>query len=165
MYHRNKPTASSLVYNAQACYHKNHTEAFIKKHFKSPDHNYVHAQAHYLDEQGIDRKQREAQVAHMIKIAEENAAQEAEQVAKKQKEAERMASINIVYDEVAIRGMGVKDLTDQIEKWRALNVVKDIPLKSKLKLKAEKMEELFRIHAEYQKIQEASEIVSATNPA
>jgi hypothetical protein len=161
LYHRNKPTASSLVYNAQARYHKNNTEEFMRKEFKPEDHDYVHVAARHWDEQGIDKKIRGAHVAHFKQIAEENAKREAERAAKRQQEAERMAGIDIVYDEGAIREMSVRELTDQIERWRSLNVVKNIPLKSHLKLKAEKLAELIRILKEYQEGQNASEIGSA----
>jgi len=156
LYDRKKPTTSTKMYNAQAMLQQNKTEQFMEENLIPVDYGWLCGEARSRDEQGLARKERQEHVEHLERVAEEAAKEAAEKAAVKQREAERLASINIVYDHTKVDAMTVRQLTDQIERWRSLSLIKDIPLKSKLGVKAEKVAELKRILGEYQRIKGTS---------
>jgi len=157
LYARKKPTASTATYNAQARVKQNNTEKWMEDNLIAGEHSWLYGEARSRDAQGLARKERQEHVEHVERVAEEAVREAAEKAEMKKKEEERLASIIIVHDFAKVDAMTVKQLTDQIEKWRSLGLIKDIPLKSKMGKKNDKVAELKRILGEYQTIQGTSD--------
>lgn len=140
---RENPSSTIGHFNALATFARNDTQNFMDNHFESEDHQHLLREARLEDSSGVERKRRQELIT--LIQSEVGAKREKERVRGEKKTAEdtRLAAISIVSDSAIISKMTVKTLEDQLELHRRRGD-KEIPLKSHMKIRQEKLEELVK---------------------
>ncbi|KAJ7714636.1 hypothetical protein B0H16DRAFT_1477872 [Mycena metata] len=112
-------------------FHRNDTQIFIDTHMNSEaDHTFLRREARRIDESGVEKARREELNTHKQRAAE-----------KVRKEQERLAAIGLESNRDHIKKMSDAELKDQLELHRREGN-KEIPLKSHMKNKGRRLEEL-----------------------
>jgi hypothetical protein len=102
------------------------------------DQAFLRQEARRIDESGLEKARREELNTHKLAAVEAKRAKDAEKAEKMQKERERLAAIGIETDRKEIEKMTDPKLKDQLELHRRAGD-KEVPIKSKLKLKADRL--------------------------
>ncbi|KAM5530155.1 hypothetical protein V8D89_016178 [Ganoderma adspersum] len=139
---RANPFGTELYYNSlQKCV-QNNTEAFMRAHFTDEDHQHVRAEARVLDNSGHERVRRKAQVEQAIAVAEQRAREREERERREQEAARKVAETVLITDQAKIQGMTRAQLDEQLEVHRKRFNDAEVPMKSKIPNRPEKLEAL-----------------------
>jgi preprotein translocase subunit SecD len=120
-------------------FHRNETQAFIDDQMNTEaDQAFLRQEARRIDESGLEKARREELNAHKLAAVEAKRVKDAEKAEKVRMEKERLALIGIETNHDEISKMTDLKLKDQLELHRRAGD-KEVPLKSKLKVKADRL--------------------------
>ncbi|KAJ7719849.1 hypothetical protein B0H16DRAFT_1739188 [Mycena metata] len=123
-------------------FHRNDTQIFIDTHMNSEaDHRFLRQEARRIDESGVEKARREELNTHKQRAVDEKRGKDAEKAEKVRKEKEQLAAIGLESNRDHIKKMSDAQLKDQLELHRREGD-KEIPLKSHMKNKGRRLEEL-----------------------
>ncbi|RDB27700.1 hypothetical protein Hypma_003276 [Hypsizygus marmoreus] len=131
-----KPSMTLHRYNSLAMFNHNDTQDFMDVMFTPEDHEHVLRTARELDGSGLAVKFRQEQLEFDLQTVAIRRAREAERVRKVIETQERLSKVTRVMSDAEILPMTVKLLTDQLDLFRQTD--KEVPVNSRIKLKAEK---------------------------
>jgi hypothetical protein len=136
---RESPSTTIGHFTDQAMFHRNDTQNFMDTHMDTEeDHVFLRQEARRIDESGVEKARQLELTAHRQEVVDNRLAKDAETAQKIRKETERLATIGIVTDRTEISHMTDLKLKDQLELHRRRGD-KDIPMKSKMKVKADRL--------------------------
>lgn len=136
---RESPSSTIGHFTDQAMFHRNDTQNFMDTHMDTEeDHVFLRQEARRIDESGVEKARQVELTAHRQEVVDNRVAKDTENTEKIRKETERLAAIGIVSDRAEISRMTDPKLKDQLELHRRRGD-KDIPMKSKMKIKADRL--------------------------
>jgi hypothetical protein len=136
---RESPSSTVAHFTDQAMFKRNETQAFIDDHMNTEeDQQFLRQEARRIDESGLEKARREELNAHKLAAVDAKRAKDAEKAEKVRKEKERLAAIGVEADRGEIAKMTDAKLKDQLELHRRAGD-NEVPLKSKLKVKADRL--------------------------
>ncbi|KAJ7113191.1 hypothetical protein C8R44DRAFT_882202 [Mycena epipterygia] len=120
---RESPSSTIGHFTDQAMFHRNGTQDFMDVHMNTPeDHLFLRQAARKLDQSGVEQARRVELNDH------------------RQQVKERLAAVGIKLDRAEILKMNDKELKDQLElHCTQSSPDKEIPIKARLKVKADRM--------------------------
>jgi hypothetical protein len=138
---RKKPNTSMHMYNAIAMCARNGTEQFMLKNFKEDDYAYIRQQARLVESSGLEKKRRKAMMEKKIEQVEAARSKARKRAEGKAAKAAQLATVKRIRNPADVTGaLTVNQLNDQLDIYRVL--VEDVPLKSHMKNKQERIERL-----------------------
>jgi hypothetical protein len=136
---RESPSSTVDHFTDQVMFHRNETQAFIDDQMNTEaDQAFLRQEARRIDESGLEKARREELNAHKLAAVEAKRVKDAEKAEKVRMEKERLALIGIETNHDEISKMTDLKLKDQLELHRRAGD-KEVPLKSKLKVKADRL--------------------------
>ena len=129
------------MYNAIAMCARNGTEQFMLKNFNDDDYAYIRQQARLVESSGLEKKRRKAMMEKKIEQVEAVRSKARKKAEAKAAKAAKLAKVKRIRNPAEVTGaLNVNQLNDQLDIYRAL--VEDVPLKSHMKNKQERIERL-----------------------
>ena len=139
---RAHPFGTQLYYNSIQKCAQNNTEAFMRAHFTDEDYKHIRGKARILDNSGLEKARRRAHVEAAIAIANQRAQEREERERREQEAAKKVDATILVTERAKIEGMTKTQLEEQLEVHRKRFKDGDVPLKSKIPNRPEKLEAL-----------------------
>ncbi|KAH9898167.1 hypothetical protein C8Q73DRAFT_779911 [Cubamyces lactineus] len=148
---RSHPNGTEAYYNAQARVSHNQTEEFMAVHLTSEDdQKYLRAAARELDSSGHAAERRRERVRHAVQTAARAARERQERMRKAAEAQAKVDATVLILEADLLVGLTKDKLEEQLEVYRKRLGDKEVPLKSKIPKKLEKLEALQGALSRYQ---------------
>ncbi|TFK78891.1 hypothetical protein K466DRAFT_506552, partial [Polyporus arcularius HHB13444] len=149
LWSRENPSGTQEYRNAQKKHDMNDTAAFMETYYTEDDHAHAIAQGRLRDQSGHESKRRKAHVQHAVSTAKQR---EKDQEARRERveEANRKVDATVLVLKKKLISTFKKDqIEEQLEVYRKRFEPYDVPKKSKVPNKPEKLKALLKAVAQY----------------
>ncbi|KAH9849141.1 hypothetical protein C2E23DRAFT_936343 [Lenzites betulinus] len=148
---RTHPNANEAYFNAQVKCAHNETEDFILTHLNTPeDEKYLRHTARTFDSSGHAALRRREHVLHAVQAAAKAARDRQERLRKAAEMKAKVDSTVLICDAEVFPGLTRDQIEEQLEVYRKRLGDKEVPLKSKIPTKAEKLDALRKAFSRYE---------------
>jgi len=111
---RRQPHLTLLQYNAQAMFHKNETEAFMKTNFQSEDYQFIHKKARQTEVDHVELKRKQNLVLHVQARNEKKQVAREKRKVKAAAKAKRIGAVQLSFEKESINGLRGEKLKDHL---------------------------------------------------
>ena len=145
---RAKPSNTLCGFNAAFTFNMNEGNSFSKKYLSDDESQaYLRRRAWDLDESQMERQREKEQVEADERVVSAKKVKANEKRQREQEKAERIAATQLILDPANIAKMTNAQIDEQLDVHRQWD--KDIPIKARLKLKADRFEALLAAVSRY----------------
>jgi len=112
------PCATLHMFNAQATYQRNKTQAFVIKHFDEDDYKFLMKMCRELDASGVEKKRNEKAIKYNVEKTNQRKEKKKMDAKKQADEKSKLAKVTLIFDKNVIEGLMGKALQDQLNAFR-----------------------------------------------